>query len=38
MMWEAYKTEAAGYVAIGLSLDSKMGSDLVMACQDVSII
>jgi hypothetical protein len=36
MMWEAYKTESTGYVAIGLSADNKMGSDLVMACQEVN--
>jgi hypothetical protein len=36
MMWEAYKTGATGYVAIGISKDDHMGDDLVMACQDVS--
>jgi len=35
-MWEAYKTGATGYVAIGISKDDHMGDDLVMACQDVS--
>lgn len=34
MMWEAFKTESTGYVAIGLSRDTKMGSDLVLACQE----
>lgn len=37
MVWEAFKSGDSGYVAIGISRDNKMGDDLVMACQDVSI-
>ena len=36
MVWEAFNAADTGYVAVGISKDTKMGDDLVMACTDVS--